>query len=694
MLMKKLLILLAAFLALTGAADAKLKLDETVKSFFPKPAKLTGGEERWLGTGITEAKTANGFIYSTSYSYYSPDVQQIMNIKRKKTFDVKATVHAYNNYVTAFDKYEELAKKAPKGKVQEIGFGDKGVFYYVPKSAYINDADFTIVFLNKIFVAEIQADDGFALMDAAANINANIQRFILSNIEFFLVRNISISVTAKGFERTSDILGFTEEEPKEVTVTGKVFSEDSKPLANAEVAVLETGKSVKTAADGSYKYSVKMGGKKNVNIAKNFYLKEIKQEKAVAPSIEDGVFSVNIFKTDGTQEAGSVWKLAFYGSTVHGKALMGEEGRQRLYPLKGSFENGRLSLTLDCRAGGSSFKCVRNFEGTLSPDSVNGTWTGTGGGGAWKLALNSYSEITDYIYLTEDNSEFSRFVKQGSKTRTEKGALTVTANDEKVSGILFSLKKDRPEFNEVFIKSANLVLTHVPQQQSGTMRLFRYITETADEKVSPVAATMVYSGDAVMKMEPYEIEADITDYLFSSARSGVLIAPMLQGSASGSHTFAGHNVKPAAYAPKLKTIRYVPSDEADKIAPVTVRIKSLSGKDMVGDKNVVRGDGEPDTVFEAVFRLPGKTITSMEIYGEGTVTRKRNTDPLDIYPVIGFIKNGIPMNDARGGVKLLLEGTSEKFDLHIAPIKEVDADKLRYRIVISGEVFEGTVEKQ
>ncbi|QAR34382.1 hypothetical protein EP073_13515 [Geovibrio thiophilus] len=693
--MKFFLLLFAVLFAMTGAAEAKLKLDETVKAFFPKPAKLTGGEERWLGTGITETKTGNGFVYTSSYSYYSPDVQQIMNIKRKKTFDVKASIHAYSNYVTAFDKYEDLAKKAPKGKVQEIGFGDKGVFYYIPKSAYINDADFTIVFLNKIFVAEIQADDGFALMDAAAHINANIQRFILSNIEFFLVRNISLSVTAKGFERSSDILGFTEEEPKEVTVTGRVFSEDSKPLANAEVAFLETGKSIKTAADGSYKYSVKMGGRKNVSIAKNFYLKEIKQDKAAAPSVEDGVFTVNTFKTDGSQEPGSVWKLAFYGNTVHGKALMGEEGKQRLYPLKGTYENGRLTLNLDCRAGGSSFKCTRNFEGTLASDSVSGTWTGTGGGGSWKLALNSYSEITDYIYLNEDNSELSRFVKQGGRARTEKGALTISVNDEKTTGILFSLKKDRPEFNEVFIKSASLVLTHVPQQQSGSMRLFRYITETADGTVIPVPATMSYSGDAVMKPESYEIEADVTDYLFSSARSGVLVAPILQGGASaGSHTFAGHNVKPAAYAPKLKTIRYVPSDEADRIAPVAVRIKNLRGRDVVGDKNVVKSDGEPDTVFEAVFRLPGKTITSMEIYGEGTVTRKRNTDPLDIYPVIGFIKNGIPMNDIRGGVKLLLEQTSEKFDLHIAPIKETEPDKLKYRIVISGEVFEGTVEKQ
>jgi len=692
--MKKLFILFVLLLSMVSGAEAKLKLDETVKAFFPKPAKLTGGEERWLGTGITEAKTANGFTYSTAYSYYSPDVQQIMNIRRKKTFDVKASVHAFNNYVSAFDKYEELAKKAPKGKVQEIGFGDRGVFYYVPKSSYINDADFTIVFINKIFVAEIHADDGFALMDAAANMNANIQRFILSNIEFFLVRNVSLSVTAKGFERSADILGFTEEEPKEVTVTGKIFTEDMKPLTGAEVMILEAGKSVKTAEDGSYKYSMKMGGKKNVSIAKNFYLKELKQTKALPPSIEDGVFSVSTLTSDGKQEADTVWKLAFYGDTVHGKALMGEEGRQRLYPLKGTFENGRLSLSLDCRASGSSFKCSRNYEGTLSAGSVSGTWTGTGGGGTWKLKLNSYSEITDYIYLTADNSEFSRFVKQAGKTRTEKGALTVSANDEAVTGILFSLKKDRPEFNEVFIKSANLVLTHVSQQQSGAMRLFRYITADDNGKATPVPATMTYAGDAVMKTDTYEIEADITDYLFSSARSGVLIAPLLQGTVSaGSHTFAGHNVKPAAYAPKLKTVRYVPADEADKIAPVTVRIKNLSGKDIVGNKNTVRPDGEADTVFEAVFRLPGKTITSMEIYGEGTVTRKRNTDPLDIYPVIAFIKNGIPMNDTGGGVKLLLEQTTEKFDLHISPIKEVPADKLRYRIVISGEVFEGVIEK-
>lgn len=694
-MIKKLLLLCLIFFAVASIAQAKPELDKTVKSFFPKPSQLTGGEERWLGTAITEKDIVNGFVYTTAYSYYSPKEQSIMNIKRKKTFDVKASIYAFNNYVSAYDQYDLLAKKAPKGKVQEIAFGDRGIFYYIPNSSYINDANFTIVFINKIFVAEITADDGFALMDAAANINADIHKFIISNLEYFIVRNISLSVTADGFERFGDILGFTEEEPSEITIKGTAFSDDVTPLKDAEVTFLETGKTIKTDKNGAYSYTVKMGGNKPVVITKNFYLKKIETDTDKSLSLEDGVFAVNIDKEDGASEPSSVWKLAFYGNTVHGKALMGEEGRQRLYPLRGTYESGVLLLNLDCRTQGSSFKCARNFEGKIDESGIlEGSWTGTGGGGKWKLHLNSYAETTEYIYLNEDNSNFRKLSFKNGETKIDEGALVVSSSDAGVTGVLFSLEKDKPEFNEVFIKSAKLVLTHLPQQQFGTISLFRFITETKNNKIYPVAETMVYAGDLSVKQEYYEIEADVTDYIFSSARSGVLISPMLEGDKSGaSHLFAGVDAKPAAYAPRLKTIRYIPSDEADEDVPISIKIETVSGKDVVGNTNTIRPDGKPDTIFDAVFKMPGKTITSMEIFSEEMASGKRNTEPLDIYSVIGFIKNDVPVNETNGSVSILLEEPIERFKLHIAPIRDNANEELKYRITISGKVFEGTIEK-
>jgi hypothetical protein len=689
-MIKKLFIGFALILFMVTSAQAALKLDDTVRSFFPQPSKLTGGDERWLGSSISETEIKNGFTYKTSYSYYSPDIQQILNIKRKKTFDVHAAVHVFNNYVSAYDKYTELASKAPKGRVQDINFGDRGVYFYTAKSAYINDADFSIVFINKIFVAEIRADDGFALMDAAAHINTNIEHFIMSNIEFFLIRGMNLSVSADGFERTTDVLGLTEEDPGSISVSGNVFSEDMKPLANAEVTFLETGKAVRTDASGKYSYTVKMGGKKNISISKNFYLNKI--EKDEKPKLDDdGLYTAIIKKNDGSLEPESAWRLSLYGNNVYGKTLI----NGLTYPLKGSFSNDTITLNLDCRPAGSSFKCSRDFEGKINGDKIVGTWSGTGGGGEWSLALNSYAEVIDYLYLNEENSVFESFNKNKLSPFYDTKHMTISAGKEGVKGLHFSLKKDSPDFNDFFIKSAKLIITHLPDKQSGNLRLFSYLTENKSGQTLPVASSMTYVHEATPAKNTYEVETDVSEYIFSTARSGILLSPMLSGSSSvGNHSFAGLNPDISAFAPRLKTVRYAPLKDAVGTSPIIIKLKTESGADFVGSANAIRPDGEADVVFEAVVRMPGKTIKSMEIYRDGSVTRKRNTDPLDIYPAIGFIKNGKPLNEDRGAINILLEQPVESFDLHIAPLKDGSMASYKYLITIGGETFEGNIESR
>jgi hypothetical protein len=162
---------------------------------------------------------------------------------------------------------------------------------------------------------------------------------------------------------------------------------------------------------------------------------------------------------------------------------------------------------------------------------------------------------------------------------------------------------------------------------------------------------------------------------------------------SSNHVYGSFDVKPAAYRPKLKLVKYVPSGQSVDLAPVKIRLKSMTGKDMAGSKNVVRPDGEPDIVMEAVIRLPGKKITSMEITGGGDFQKSWNTDPLDIYPVIGFISGERILNSGNGSVNILNEKPSETYELHLAPLKGAEADKLRYRIVIGGVPYEGTIGK-
>ncbi len=85
--------------------------------------------------------------------------------------------------------YRELTKDAPKNRSQQVRFGERGLFFIYPKSGYINDADFYLVYINKTFVVWMHANDGFALMDIANPVNEALDQYILNNTSMYLIRN-------------------------------------------------------------------------------------------------------------------------------------------------------------------------------------------------------------------------------------------------------------------------------------------------------------------------------------------------------------------------------------------------------------------------------------------------------------------------------------------------------------------------
>ncbi|WP_022851567.1 hypothetical protein [Limisalsivibrio acetivorans] len=687
-MLKRIIVMLAAALLLNGAAFA-VKIDDISRSFFPDVKRLNGGEELWLNTGITQKDFRTGVKYSTHYSHYSPRAETLMDIRRKKTFDVYADVYAFNNFVKAHNLYKELTSKLDNKKTQEISFGDRGVFTYVPKSSYINDADFTIVFMNKIFVAEIKADDGFALMDVAAHVNMNMQNFILANLKMFLVKNLTLAVSADGYEEIIHNFTFTDDSPAEVTVSGQVFGEGTEPVAGTEITILETGDSVLTDIAGKYSYTVEIeGGEKNLSFSKNFYMEKLPGVESAAPVFSGGVFDTRTSYSKDNKTIDAVWRLDRYGDNLFGEALIDISGKKRKYPLNGKVEKGQVNISLDCQRPGSSFKCEQTFEGFLTDEFVSGTWHGTGGGGTWRMELDSYGTETEYVYLDEAVSSIERVGLSAEEYNLRPGMPYVAASDEVRNGFFVRLNRDKLGLGGMFVKGASLVLSHLPNRQSGMMRIYSYDSMKSPAEKGYAPGTMTYITQLFEKDEPYSVEVDMTNYIHTPGMEGVLIAPLLQGDGTGYHLFGGYSVRPEAYRPKLKIERYV---QAGGASPIELFLQSGMGKDVVSERNVIRSDGRADITIEAVIRRPGERLESVEIISGGELKKVWNTDPLDIYPAIGLIRGKELLNKADGSIAWLIEKPEERLSLHISSDPGKGA---RFRIKIGGEWYEGDIKRK
>lgn len=65
-------------------------------------------------------------------------------------------------------------------------------------------------------------------------------------------------------------------------------------------------------------------------------------------------------------------------------------------------------------------------------------------------------------------------------------------------------------------------------------------------------------------------------------------------------------------------------------------------------------DGVQDVCYEAVFNYPGGRLTGFELEINGSIKRVFNTNPVDIYPLVGFIKDGEFLNKKDGSLDISL----------------------------------------
>lgn len=106
-----------------------------------------------------------------------------------------------------------------------------------------------------------------------------------------------------------------------------------------------------------------------------------------AASLNSGTYPVDVYQGDRTYKTN--WMLRVEGQTISGmsdwKGLYGL--REYVQPLKGSITDNRVTITRNCSEP-ELISCNQTYSGTISNNQIEGSWSGTGGSGTWKMFFN------------------------------------------------------------------------------------------------------------------------------------------------------------------------------------------------------------------------------------------------------------------------------------------------------------------
>jgi len=679
-------------LTITTSANAGMISEMQVKNLFPKVSDLDGGSELWLNTGIRSKQEDNHTVFSTTYSYYSGKGKKMMNIVRKGQYETNIALYSFNNFVDASMYFHELTKDAPKNRSQQVRFGERGLFFLYPKSGYINDADFYLVYINKTFVVWMHANDGFALMDIANPINDALSNFIMNNTEMYLIKKLTLEAYADGYQIQNKSIKFTTDFPASIKVSGRVFTKDLDPLPVATVNILETGDSFLTDSEGFFEHTILLDGIKDIELAENFYLDY--DEAAKLTRFGGGFYESGLVYNTNGKTRNQIWNLETAGNRLFGTSYVKTSKGYKAYPLKGTANNDGISMTLDCKRAGADFGCEQTFKGKFKGDTIEGTWEGTGGGGIFKADTGGYQPVERKVILTDKSALTKTFgvSPDGKLLKSAENMLNIGASRDSIAMLYIKPNRDILKIDPIKNISAKLVLTHLPDDQRGRISLFKYSLRY--EGAQAYLDNSSYAGQVYPSEEPYKMEIDITD-LLQNGDGSIVIGGVPEAGSYGNHNFSPSNSHYDFLKPYIVITEYSKSSKPQKtMKPFVMINKPKKSADLIGDRNRPGKDGTPDYCYDAVFSYPGKKLTGFELEITGDIKRRYNTNPLDIYPLVGFINDsGKLVNNSKGAVSILFEKNAEKVNICIngSYVPKV-TDRISYKYYINGRPVEGLLQ--
>ncbi len=107
-----------------------------------------------------------------------------------------------------------------------------------------------------------------------------------------------------------------------------------------------------------------------------------------------------------------------------------------------------ITLTLDCGKSGSDFGCEQVFEGSLKGDGLEGSWSGTGGGGVFKADSGGYKSSERKIILSDNTAQIKTFAVNfdGQLLKSADNMLNIGAGSDS-NAMVFFVKPNHGAFH-------------------------------------------------------------------------------------------------------------------------------------------------------------------------------------------------------------------------------------------------------
>lgn len=594
-----------------------------INSLFPGVDEMPGGRLHWLQS-ISEPAQLNGCtVYSATYAYFAEEAKPLFDIPRKNIYSVSIRFHECGDLDTSRKLYSKFSEVGEPEFKRVLGVGEKSIIYIQPE---VNDplmGNYYLTTLYRNIVMQVHSDDGFVLVDMADTMSKRLERHL--GLGKLLQNGLTVNISKEGYGGKSEFVSFAGDDISSVELSGVVYDQYNNRIAEAVVAVQETGDVIYTDANGEFFFNIESGEDDGENIS-------IFRAFDISGASESGYYRVDIEYASQDKVGQDVWKLTVSpDGTVKGTSLNISDSKRLNF--SGNASDGSIKIVRDC---GSSVlgKCRQVFTGSKNDDGMyTGTWTGTGGGGRWMLFGGSFAEKA--VVLSADEAGYK---VKGSKLSSGKKAQYV------------NMKSPVGKHDDFYLVSAKLIMNLNPvKKQKSSKAIYLY---TVDEKGKLDIAGV---SPEIPMNKAVQAQIDISDIYRAGVAESYSVG-FAQNEKEGHEAAVDISVEVVVATGKAKAM----SEGA-----VKVWLHSFEGDDLMGNIKAPKADGKGDIVFEVDVSAYGGTLKEVEVAAVGKDRRSWNTRPAAIQPGVGVLSGGKLINTENGEVLYPLQKFSEKFIFHV-----------------------------
>jgi len=667
--MKQFVFILLILLSLLTTAFAEENPLDSLYKIFPKMTDLKGGDSRWIATGIVDKLYDDYVKLSSIYNHFSEKSEKIWSIERNRNYSVDVNLYFAKHVQRAEVLYKELLQQGKGTYERDVDFGNEGRIFVRPISVKKLESEYNLYFRIQNFIVHLHTFDGFALMDFADFFQRKINNFVMENIDMYLFKNFSFKVSKPGYIESMDDLIVGTDNVSMIKISGTVSDENGNVIPNATVDILGHNAFIKTDSNGHYSITFKTGkGARTSEFIKNFTLTARSGE--VVQSEDVRIYKIAMEYSDKKEH-------------LFLKINMDKKTGEIYVPEKKIFnqindieiDGNYVKFLRNCSPESGFFKCLQKFQGIARDGEIKGNWIGTGGKGSFGGEILK-SVAKEYSLAGGEDCSMQTIEISENNTITNSYSEKFFIDNDHSMIIKCRLKDD------FFTQAAAIHLTMKPSDVN--VKLYKKTAIMDNNSLKFKSKT--YLGLYGMIDEPVDVNIPVSAE--ETKHFIVLSGGKIQGEEKALEFTGG-----PLYEGRQPVITVYSFDNGKNVEkPLIGKLISLSGKDVTGPTEQLRGDGKKDIHIKLSISGIKGILKNIEIRNVGKHSYIWNTKPFDVYPAIALFYNDSLINKKNGNINFNID-KDMKIDIFMHKPEYLNNNNinLTFRLQIDNNWYKGEI---